>query len=437
LVRWTEQRNFEAVLDLMAAGKVDVNPLISHRFKFEEAPRAYDLLGDGKSSLGILLEYESAPEARYVRQVKLTTETAAKPSDPIVAFIGAGNYASRVLIPAFKKTGARMHTIVSAGGLSSVIHGKKADFEIAANDADAVLSNAEVNIVVIATRHDSHARFVVSALKAGKHVFVEKPLCLTMQELGEIRDQWPVASSQLSQGSSRNSLVAGIKGAGASDDDNGLPATGYQPLLMVGFNRRFAPQVQKMKALLESMKEPKSFIMTMNAGAIPAKHWTQEKEVGGGRIIGEACHYIDLMRFLAGSKIVTVQAVSMGKAPGVEVAEDKAAVILGFADGSFGTINYLANGHSGFPKERIEVFCAGRVLQLDNFRKLRGFGWPGFRKMNLWQQDKGQAACAAAFVDAVKEGGSAPISVEELFEVTRVTIEADRLLRDVSGDQET
>lgn len=200
-------------------------------------------------------------------------------------------------------------------------------------------------------------------------------------------------------------------------------------MLMVGFNRRFAPQVQKMKALLSGVREPKSFIMTMNAGAIPPDHWTQDRAIGGGRIIGEACHFIDLMRFLAGSPIVSVQARRMGDAPGVAVTEDKAALILGFADGSFGTIHYLANGAASFPKERIEVFCAGRVLQLDNFRQLRSYGWPGFKGMNLWRQDKGQNACAAAFLNAIAEGKPAPIPPDEIVEVARASIEAAGILR--------
>ncbi len=203
---------------------------------------------------------------------------------------------------------------------------------------------------------------------------------------------------------------------------------GPGPQLMVGFNRRFAPQVQKMKTLLASVTEPKSFIMTMNAGAIPASHWTQDALVGGGRIIGEACHFIDLMRFLAGSPIVSLQVRRMGNAPSMEVTEDKASITLGFADGSFGTIMYLANGAASFPKERIEVFAAGRVLQLDNFRKLKGYGWPGFAKLNLWKQDKGQKACAEAFLRAVETGVPA-IPPEEIFEVARVTIEAAEQLR--------
>jgi hypothetical protein len=195
------------------------------------------------------------------------------------------------------------------------------------------------------------------------------------------------------------------------------------PLLMVGFNRRYAPQVQKIKTLLESVKVPKSFIMTVNAGDIPPEHWTQQKEIGGGRIIGEACHFIDLLRFLADSPIISIQAIMIGEVPGVAVRDDKVSFSLGFEDGSFGTVHYLANGNKSFPKERLEIFCDGRVLQLDNFRKLRGFGWPGFKKMNLWQQDKGQVACVAAFVEAIQQGRMSPIAFEELLEVTRVSFE--------------
>jgi predicted dehydrogenase len=193
---------------------------------------------------------------------------------------------------------------------------------------------------------------------------------------------------------------------------------------MVGFNRRFAPQVVKMKSLIAAVAEPKSFIMTVNAGAIPAEHWTQDMEVGGGRIIGEACHFVDLLRFLAGAPITRIQAISSSAA-----GHDKVSFSLGFADGSFGTVHYLANGHKSFPKERLDVFCAGRVLELDNFRKLTAYGWPGFSKVNLWSQDKGQTACAAAFVNAVEKGGPSPIPFSELTEVTRTTFEIVRQLQ--------
>lgn len=397
-VRWTEQRNFEAVLDMLASGQLNVEPLITHRYAFEDAPKAYEALTADKSGLGMLLQYTSPAEQRMGRHVPL--RAAAFPGErPVLGFIGAGNYASRMLIPAFKAAGAQFHTIVTAGGISGVIHGEKAGFAEASTDVAAMLKNTAINTVVIVTRHDSHARFVAQALQAGKHVFVEKPLAIDSEGLAEVRAAYDVARMQ---------------GKGAQ--------------VMVGFNRRFSPQVQRIKALLQAVKEPKCFVMTMNAGAIPADHWTQDNAVGGGRIIGEACHFIDLMRFLAGSPIVSIQARRMGDAPGVAVSEDKASITLGFEDGSFGTIMYLANGSASFPKERVEVFAAGRVLQLDNFRKLKGYGWPGFSNMNLWKQDKGQGACAAAFLQAVEKGVPA-IAPEEIFEVAQVTIEVAALLR--------
>lgn len=402
-VRWTEQRNFEAVLDMLASGQLNVAPLITHRFAFEDAPKAYAALTADKAGLGILLQYNSPAAQRMVRSVTLKPGATFAAQKPVMGFIGAGNYASRMLIPAFKAAGAQFHTIVTAGGINGVIHGEKAGFAEASTDMAALLANAAVNTVAIVTRHDTHARFVAQALQAGKHVFVEKPLAIDAEGLAEVR--------------------------AAYDASQAVPGGNGGPQVMVGFNRRFSPQVQKMKALLAPVKEPKSFIMTMNAGAIPANHWTQDNAVGGGRIIGEACHFIDLMRFLAGSPIVSVQARRMGNAPGVAITEDKAAITLGFEDGSFGTILYLANGAASFPKERVEVFAAGRVLQLDNFRKLKGFGWPGFSKMNLWKQDKGQKACAAAFLQAL-EAGQPAIAPEEIFEVARVTIEAASLLRD-------
>ncbi|QTE92139.1 bi-domain-containing oxidoreductase [Shewanella algae] len=399
-VRWTEQRNFEAILDMMASGQVDVKPLITHRFKFEDAAQAYELLTSDKSTLGILLQYQSETSTRHEKTITLNNEATFDASKPVVGFVGAGNYASRMLIPAFKAGGAQLHTIATSGGINGVTHGEKTGFAKTTTDTSSMISDPEINTVAIVTRHNSHAHFVSESLNAGKNVFVEKPLAVTLEELAEVEDTYY----------SRASAAAA-------------------PILMVGFNRRFSPQVKKMKELLSSVKEPKSFMMTMNAGAIPADHWTQDNEVGGGRIIGEACHFIDLMRYLADSEIVSVQCRRMGDVDSVEITEDKAAIILGFADGSFGTIHYLANGAANFPKERIEVFAAGRVLQLDNFRKLKGFGWPGFSKMNLWKQDKGQTDCAAAFLNAIESGKESPIPAQELFEVARVTIEIAEQLR--------
>jgi len=425
-VRWTEQRNFEAVLGLMAEGKLDVKPLITHRFSIEEAEKAYGLIGGGgERYLGVLLHYQGSggrsQEAgkkdadkrgctRISRTVQIKEPTPDPRSQtPIVSFIGAGNYASRVLIPAFKAAGAELHTLVTSGGVSAAVHGRKAGFAYASTDVEGMFANGEINTVVIATQHNTHARFVIEALKAGKHVFVEKPLCLNLNELDEIQAALGVRREALGTGNLPSDL-------GPSSDLQ--PPTSNLQQLMLGFNRRFAPQIVKMKELLGTVRGPKSFVMTVNAGEIPGDHWTQDREVGGGRIIGEACHFIDLLRFLAGSPIVSHGRSAMGSENG-----DTVSIQLEFQDGSIGTVHYFANGSKAFPKERLEVFCAGRVLQLDNFRKMTGFGWPGFRKMTLWRQDKGQEACVGAFLKAVQKGGPPPIPIDEIMEVSRTTIQ--------------
>lgn len=405
-VRWTEQRNFEAVLDMMADRRLDVRPLVSHRIPIADALRAYELVSGGESALGIVLEY---PEESVLSEADLRSDsvelsavntTSAGTSIPSISFIGSGNYATAVLIPAFKATDARLRTIVSRGGVTGVHAGRKFGFESTTTESDRVFSDSGTDAVVIATRHDTHAGFVVRALESGKHVFVEKPLALSVTELDQIAAAYATAS-----------------------------ANDRRPILMVGFNRRFSPHARQARVLLEGVREPMAMVMTVNAGAIPPEHWTQDPLVGGGRIIGEACHFIDLMRYLTGSPITSFEAVSIGKAAGVSTTDDKATIILRFADGSIGTIVYLANGHKSFPKERLEVFAGGRILQFDNFRKLEGYGWTSFSKSKLWKQDKGQVACAAAFVSAVRTGGPAPIPFDEVLEVSRVAVVVAEALR--------
>lgn len=402
LVRWTEQRNFEAVLDMMADRRLDVKPLISHRFPITEATGAYEVVTGSVPSLGILLQYPTPTElpeaALRERTVVLKAPATSGSSHATVGFIGAGNYSTAVLIPAFKATGARLRSVASNGGVTGVHAARKFGFELTTTDTPSLLADPAINAVVITTRHDSHARLVCEALRADKHVFVEKPLALNLGELEEIEH-------------AVNEKVRSPR------------------MLMVGFNRRFAPQVRKMKALLAGLSEPRAFVMTVNAGAIPREHWAQDPLVGGGRIVGEGCHFVDLLRFLAGSRISGFHADSIGAAAGVTVTADKSIITLRFADGSIGTILYLANGHKSFAKERLEVFVAGRILRLDNFRRLRGYGWPGFTNMNLWRQDKGQKACAAAFVRAVEQGGVSPIPFDELMEVSRVTVQVAQALR--------
>jgi len=393
-VRWTEQRNFEAVLDLMASGTLNVSSLISNQYPFEQARSAYALLGSNAPSLGILLTYSGKERSTetVLKQTITLPKLAGEPSKACVGFLGAGNYAGRALMPAFKKAGARFRSVVTTGGINGLHYGRKFGFENVSTDLDAVFADETIDIIVIVTRHDTHARFILRALGAGKHVFVEKPLCLTIPELDQIDAMLKAHPSQH---------------------------------LMVGFNRRFAPQILKMKELLKSVAEPKYFVMTVNAGAVPKNHWTLDKSIGGGRIVGEGCHFVDLLRYLASARIVSQSGTGLRGGDSGSATSDKAILTLKFDDGSVGVIHYLSNGHKGFPKERLEVFCGGRVLQLSNFIKLRGWGWQGFSRMNLWKQNKGVRECAQAFVDAVRNGTESPVSAAELIEVSRVSIDLE------------
>lgn len=406
-VRWTEQRNFEAVLDMLASGALNVAPLISHRFAIADAGRAYDLLMEKGAYMGMVLEYPEQP-ANVARVVALkpaqdTIQAAAEgrgKAEPVVSFVGAGNYAGRMLIPAFVAAGARFGTIVSSGGRTSAHFGRKFGFARAATQA-ADAMDAQTDAVVIATRHDSHTSLVLEALAAGKHVFVEKPLSLSRIQLDQVE-------------TARNAALA----------------RGENPVIAVGFNRRFSPLSEKMQSLLATQRGPKALVATMNAGAIPASHWTQSAEMGGGRIIGEACHLVDLLRSLVGHPIVdfTVSAIPRND----DVPPDTTSFTLRFQDGSIGTIHYFANGHPAFPKERIEAFVGGRILVLDNFRKLTGHGWTGFSGKRLWRQDKGQIATARAFLDGVRSGQHV-VPFSELVEISRVTIEVAEAAKLVAG----
>jgi predicted dehydrogenase/threonine dehydrogenase-like Zn-dependent dehydrogenase len=394
-VRWTEQRNFEAVLAMLGDGRIDVPSMVSHRFEFGDAVQAYDVLTNERSALGIVLNYGAGSEELRKRTVSFAEPRAHMAGEPVVGVLGAGNYASRVLIPAFKKAGAKLESIVTSGGVSGAHFGRKMGFASVSTDDAKIFSDPAINTVVIATRHDSHVNLVIKAIEAGKHVFVEKPLALNMAEIERIQAAWQEKVSK----------------------------SGLAPLVMVGFNRRFSPLVEKMKSLLKPVKSAKAFVYTCNAGAIPADHWTQNAETGGGRLVGEACHFVDLLRYLADSPIARFQVMTMGRNPAMAVVDDKAVISLQFEDGSIGTIQYFANGGKRFPKERLEVFAADAVLQLDNYRVLRGFGWPGFSKQSLWAQDKGQDACVHAFLEAIRAGLAAPIPLEQVWEVSRLSVE--------------
>ena len=399
-VRWTEQRNFEAVLDMMAAGTLNVKPLISHKFPILDAIQAYHLISGTEQSMGILLEYPGIvinDEARtvnlpkscpnFVTDKKIKIKSSSRRVK--VSFIGCGNYASSILIPAFKSAGAFMLTAASVAGVTGMHAAQKFKFVNTTTDINGLFENPNVDAVVISTRHDSHAGFIKKGISYDKSIFVEKPLCISLDELKSIEETYRKFKNQASNNS----------------------------ILMVGFNRRFAPHIQKIKQLLITTTSPKSFVYTVNAGQVPSDHWTQDNQVGGGRIVGECCHFIDLICFLADNSLTFWDKNAMSSQDG-----DTVTINLKFCDGSIGTIHYFANGSKAFPKERLEIFSDGRVLQLDNFRKLRGYNWPGFKKMDLWRQDKGHKACARAFVSAVAEGSKSPIPSEQLFEVAKTTI---------------
>jgi predicted dehydrogenase len=386
-VRWTVQRNFEAILDLMATGDLRAAPLITHRFSLEEAKTAYDRLMEQGATLGILLDYPRPVTGS--REEKLNRTLAIRP-DPgkgpaaacRLAVLGAGNYARRVLVPAFRAEGAVLQCVVSAKGVSAAHLARRSGFARISTDPNGAVQASDIDAVIIVTRHNLHASQVLMALRAGKHVFCEKPLCLTLQELEEIQQEIRERAGQI---------------------------------LMVGFNRRFAPGISRIREQVSGWSGPRHFILTVNAGSLEADHWTRDPLEGGGRIVGEACHFVDLIRFLVGSPLEDARADATG--PGQILLK------LGFSDGSSGTVHYLTVGHRGFPKERLEVFGNGRVLVLENFRKLRGWGSRGFWRTRFWRQDKGQRGCVKAFLEAVETGGGTPIPLDEIFEVSRASIE--------------
>ena len=275
--------------------------------------------------------------------------------------------------------------------------GRKFKFAVASSDAASLIEHPGVNAVVIATQHDSHASLVCGAIATGKHVFVEKPLALSVAEIDAIESAW-----------------------------RAIPEAD-RPIVMVGFNRRFAPLTIRLKQTLSGSRSPITMVMTVNAGALPPDHWTHDPDVGGGRLIGEACHFVDLMRFIVDAPIESWQVATVRGSGSVD--DDKATITLRFGDGSIGTIHYFANGHGSFPKERLEVFSSGGILQIDNFRRLRGYGLKGYKSFPNFKQDKGQEACARAFLDAIEAGKQSPIGFDELIEVSRTIVNVGEAAR--------
>jgi polar amino acid transport system substrate-binding protein len=379
-VRWTEGRNLDAFLDLVAKGAVDLAPLATHEFAIDDAEAAYELVTGAKREpfLGILLRYDG--DAATPQRKTPPPRAAARAGGVRVGLVGAGAFATGVLLPALKSSpGVRLTAVSTAGGATADAVKRNFGFDRVATDAADVVAAADVDAVVVATRHDSHARLVVAALAAGKPCFVEKPLAIRPEELAEIVDAM----------------------------------TATPGVVCVGFNRRFAPASVALRKALASRTSPLHARYRVNAGAIPATHWTRDPDVGGGRIVGEACHFVDLLAFVADSTIVRVSAERVG--------DDGAAALLRFADGSTATVEYLTAGDPSIPKEHLEVHWEGTSYVLDDFRSLARHA--DGRRREIWSgsQDKGHAAEIAAFVRAVVEGGASPAPFEEAVAATEAT----------------
>lgn len=401
-VRWTEGRNLAAFVELLASGRLDVHPLITHRFDIAQAPDAYELI-TGKQKqpfLGVLLTYPQASNAPAATRVRVAQAAAAAPikGDPGLGILGAGNYATAVFLPNVQKVGGvQKVAIATASGVSARHAAQRYGFQIASSSEDELFEAPDIQILALLTRHQHHARQVLAALAHGKHVFCEKPLAITPAELDEIEAVL-----------------------------NGLNEK--SPRVMVGFNRRFAPYSRELQRFLHNRSEPLAAHYRVNSGFLPPSHWLHDASQGGGRIIGEGCHFIDYLTWLVGQPPVSVQAA--GLPDGGRYHEDNVQLTFGFPDGSLGTLTYLANGDKAFPKERIEVFCGGRVAVLDDFRSLELFhNGKRTRMVSRMTQDKGHRAAWEAFLAAVRSSQPAPIPYPELIGVTRASFAAVEALR--------
>jgi len=395
-VRWTEKRNIESFLELVDGKRVNVDRLTTHQFPIAEADRAYALIsGDVQEPyLGVVLNYD--PEADVARRVSLGTPIRKAEKAIVLGVIGAGGYVPAMLLPHFKTEGVEFRSITTASGISAHDVGKRFGFAYAVSSAEEVLDDADVNLVVVGTRHDLHAELARKALERDKHVFVEKPLALDDEQLESVLE-----------------VAAGSNGK-----------------LMVGFNRRFSPLAQRAKDFFADRETPLSILYRVNAGRIPKEHWTQDAQEGGGRIVGEVCHFVDLMQFLTGAPPVSVFAESVSAKSSKIVDADSVFITVRFADGSNGSIAYLSEGDRGLAKERVEIFGVGRVFVLDDFRRATLYKDGREEQVTLKAQDKGQQAQVRQVCASVLEGGPAPIAIDELAATSRATFRVLDSLRE-------
>ena len=388
-VRWTENRNFQAILAAIRQGSLQVKPLISEILDFEDYNKIYANIST-TDSIATILKYSG--EVNTDRNVVLQPERSFAGKKGTIAVIGAGNFTKMNMMPKLSKLKADVKYIASAGGLSATMLAKKYGIANSVTDLDLMLQDPEVEAVLITTRHNAHAWMVEKVLAAGKHAFVEKPLAIDMDGLNSIRAAY------------------------AKSDKS----------VMVGFNRRFSPFIQKAKSLIGSQTAGMNVIATMNAGFIPADSWVHDLAVGGGRIIGEACHLIDAITFLVGDQIESVYMSAAGTNPTDDT--DNAIITLKYRNGAQGVVNYFANGHKSYSKERFEIYNMQKMLVLDNFRKMRGYGFRSFSQMSK-NQDKGHLDQFKRYIDFLKTGGEPLISFAEIENTTLATFAALESMR--------
>lgn len=386
-VRWTEKRNFETILNAISQGSLQVKPLITEVVDLENYQEIYSNMKGG--SIASIMKYKEVVSTSSITQINSNSFEKQK---GVFGIIGAGNFTLMTMLPALKKVQANIKYIASSGGLTGTFAAKKYSIANSTTNYKDILSDKDVDLVVLTTRHNIHASMTVEALEAQKHVFVEKPLALNKADLEAVKEAY-------------------LKN---------------KKTVTVGFNRRFSPFVQKMKKLLGNDNSPMNIIATMNAGFIPANVWVHDMQVGGGRIVGEACHFIDLMVFLTGSKVKSVFMNAMGTNPAENT--DNAIITLQFENGSQGVINYFSNGNKAYSKERVEVYSQERTLVLDNFRKLEGFGFKGFSKMSS-KQDKGHFAQFQLLNEAIQSGNKSLIPFEEIYNTTLASFAAIESLK--------
>ena len=384
-VRWTENRNMQSFVDLLSAGAINMETLISHTYPLEEAPQAYDMiLAKSEPFNGIVIQYdeEKVPSAR----VQLRNDKFPK-EEPNIGLIGAGNFAQGTLLPNMKGHCNFIGVVAGRGNMAKYV-ADKYQFNYCAESADKIFDDNDINTVFITTRHNSHAEYVLKAIEHSKHVFVEKPLALNEDELTRIYAKYKEATEK---GTAKN--------------------------LMVGFNRRFAPAITEIKKLFAD-EAAKSINIRVNAGVMPPEHWVNDHEIGGGRIVGEACHFIDLAMFLAGSRIVSVYADAMDDSHNLG---NSAIINLRFKNGSIAAVNYFSNGNKKMSKEKIEVFCGGVVAKIDDFKSLTIYD-KAVRNIGLSGQDKGHNTEVLRFLNSISKGLPAPISFEDCYVSSLATL---------------